>query len=343
MYDVIVIGTGPAGCTAAKILAESGFRVLLAEKYKLPRYKSCSGQLIQKTLNLVEQYFGEATPYSVTCTPAENRGMIFTNDQGKEYRFEQPGLNVWRSSFDEWLAGKAKQSGAELRDETAVLSCKEENDTVTVTFKGKSVYTEQAKFVLDCEGVVGALKRKLLNNAPKYITTFQTYNQGSIDLDYHYFYAYLQPDLSEYDAWFNVKDGRLVLGVSVKDISKIDYYYQNFIAYMEKRHSLHIEKHIKTDRWLMPHILPGCKIDYGVGRVLFAGEIAGFLNPMGEGISAGMESGYLATQAIMHHFNDLKAVYSDYKERTKSLHHYMKRQWNFVAGIADTFREMKQV
>ena len=28
------------------------------------------------------------------------------------------------------------------------------------------------------------------------------------------------------------------------------------------------------------------------GRVLFAGEIAGFLNPMGEGISAGMESGY---------------------------------------------------
>ena len=55
MYDVIVIGAGPAGCTAAKILAENGFRVLLAEKFKLPRYKSCSGQLIQKTLNLVKQ------------------------------------------------------------------------------------------------------------------------------------------------------------------------------------------------------------------------------------------------------------------------------------------------
>ena len=62
--------------------------------------------------------------------------------------------------------------GAELRDETAVLSCKEENDTVTVTFKGKSVYTEQAKFVLDCEGVVGTVKRKLLNNTPKYILIF---------------------------------------------------------------------------------------------------------------------------------------------------------------------------
>lgn len=42
----------------------------------------------------------------------------------------------------------------------------------------------------------------------------------------------------------------------------------------------------------MPRIGQECKIDYGIGRVIFAGEIAGFLNPMGEGISAGMESAY---------------------------------------------------
>ena len=51
----------------------------------------------------------------------------------------------------------------------------------------------------------------------------------------------------------------------------------------------------------MPHIRPGCHVDYGVGRILFAGEVAGFLNPMGEGISAGMESGYCAACAIMEH------------------------------------------
>lgn len=47
MFDVIVIGAGPAGSTAAKILAESGFKVLLTEKFAIPRYKSCSGQLIR--------------------------------------------------------------------------------------------------------------------------------------------------------------------------------------------------------------------------------------------------------------------------------------------------------
>jgi flavin-dependent dehydrogenase len=48
--------------------------------------------------------------------PTDNRGMVFTNDAGKEYRFEQEGLNVWRSHFDGWLAGKAKESGAEVME-----------------------------------------------------------------------------------------------------------------------------------------------------------------------------------------------------------------------------------
>lgn len=341
MYDVIIIGAGPAGSTAAKILAENGYKILLVEKFKMPRYKSCSGQLIQKSLDLVKSYFGEAVPPFTMCVPTENRGMIFTDNKGKSFCFQQDGLNVWRSSFDKWLADKAAQSGAEVRDNTAALSCEEQNGVVTVTLKAEQTYTEQAKYVIDCESVIGTLKRKLLNHNPQYITTYQTYNQGSIDLDYDFFHAYLQPELSEYDAWFNVKDNQLVLGVSVKNSSKAEYYYAHFLSYMKETHNLQIDKQLKTDKWLMPHILPGCHIDYGVGQILFAGEIAGFLNPMGEGISAGMECGYCAAKAIIQHYDDVNAVLSQYEENTSVLHHYMKRQWSFVAGMTDTFADMK--
>lgn len=341
MCDVIVVGAGPAGSTASKTLADKGHKVLLVEKFKMPRYKSCSGQLIKKSIGLVQEYYGEPVPASAMCVPTENRGMIFKNDKGKSFRFEQDCLNVWRSSFDKWLADKAAQAGAEVRDDTAALSCKEQDGVVEVTLKCQKVYTEQAKYVIDCEGVAGALKRKLLGHDPQYITTYQTYNQGSIDLDHHFFYAYLQPELSEYDAWFNVKDDQLVLGVSVKDGSKAGYHFTRFISYMQEKHDLRIHKQIKTDKWLMPYIRPGCAIDHGVGRILFAGEIAGFLNPMGEGISAGMESGYHAANSIIQHFDDLASVYADYKEKTADLHNYMKKQWSFVAGMADTFSEMK--
>ncbi len=341
MYDVIVIGAGPAGCTAAKILSENGLRVLLAEKFKLPRYKSCSGQLIKKSLDLVREYYGEDVPDFVTCTPSENRGMIFTDDKGKTFRFEQQGLNVWRSSFDNWLAKKAKQSGTEIRDGTTAMTASENDGIVTVTLKGDRAYTEQARYVIDCEGAVGAFKRRLSNADIPYILTFQTFNQGSIDLDHHYFYAFLQPELSEYDAWFNVKDEQLVLGVAVKDKRNIGHYYKRFISYMKNNHGLIIEKQLKVDKWIMPHIRLDYSVDHGTGRILFAGEIAGYLNPMGEGISAAMESGYCAAMSIKNNFDVSELVCADYKEKTASLYDYMKRQWNLIARMTETFKEMK--
>ena len=230
MYDAVVVGAGPAGAAAAKALCEAGRRVLLVERFRLPRYKSCSGILIKKSLGLVKQYFGEEVPSAVCCAPVENRGMIFTDDKGGEYAFRQEGRNVWRGAFDGWLVAKAAESGAELLDGTAAIACEEENGAVWVTLQNRERCKVRARYLLDCEGVTGALKRKLAPGPAQYITTFQTFNEGRIALDPHYFYAYLQPELSEYDAWFNVKDGFLVLGVSVRDAKRAEYFYRRFLS-----------------------------------------------------------------------------------------------------------------
>lgn len=339
MYDVIVVGAGPTGSTAALTLAQQGLRVLILEKCRLPRYKSCSGMLIQKTLELTQRYFGAAVPDRVTCAPAENRGMIFTDDRGRETPFRQTGRNVWRSSFDHFLVQQAVQAGAELRDGVAALQCREETDAVTVTCKAGAAL--QARYLLDCEGVTGVLRRQVRREKPEYITTYQAFYEGEIALDSHYFYAYLQPELSEYDAWFNVKDHMLVLGVSAKDRAHIGAFYPVFLEYMKRNHALKLAKQVKQERWLMPRISPGCPIDYGTGRILFAGEIAGFLNPMGEGISAGMESGHCAACAIAAHFSTPSLALRDYRQRTDGLKRYMERQWSFVGHMAGTFQQMQ--
>ena len=250
-------------------------------------------------------------------------------------------MNVWRSSFDNWLTENAVKAGVELRDMTSAVSCEQAEDHIELQLHSDRTYTEQARYVIDCEGVTSALKRNVLNISPKFITTYQTFNVGKIELDPHYFYAYLQPELSEYDAWFNVKDEMLVLGVAVKDTSKIEYFYNSFIHYMTEKHGLVIKNTTKQERWLMPHIQPGCNIDYGTGRLFFAGEVAGFLNPMGEGISAGMESGHSIALSVKEHFDDPNSVLNDYMKRTEMLKVYMERQWHFVASMADTFKEMK--
>ena len=109
---------------------------------------------------------------------------------------------------------------------------------------------------------------------------------------------------------------------------------------MKTHHGLQIEQQVKAEKWLMPHIRPGGSVTYGQGQVLFAGEIAGFLNPMGEGISAGMESGYCAANAVMKHWGDLIGIYAEYQRDTRQLKSYMERQWSFVGRMAGTFSEM---
>ena len=56
-FDVIVIGAGPAGSTAAYLLASHGYSVLILDKSTFPRGKLCGGLLTWKTVKLLESIF----------------------------------------------------------------------------------------------------------------------------------------------------------------------------------------------------------------------------------------------------------------------------------------------
>ncbi len=62
---------------------------------------------------------------------------------------------------------------------------------------------------------------------------------------------------------------------------------------------------------------------------------------MGEGISAGMESGCRGACAIMEHFDNQQVACEAYRQSMENLKSYMRRQWSFVGGMAGTFREME--
>ncbi|MCC5466883.1 FAD-dependent oxidoreductase [Pelosinus sp. Bkl1] len=121
MYDVIVIGAGPAGCMAAKRLARTGYKVLLVEKMQVPREKSCSGILIERSIDLVENEFGKI-PDTVLCSPSVTKGIIIYNEENLSFKFESKGLNIWRSAFDHWLTLQVIDNGVEFRPSTLALS-----------------------------------------------------------------------------------------------------------------------------------------------------------------------------------------------------------------------------
>ena len=344
MYDVMVIGAGPAGCMTAKKLGDAGYNVLLVERMKIPREKSCSGILIKKSINLIENEFGKI-PHSVLCKPNISRGIIITNEENQTFKFESDGLNVWRSSLDEWLALKAQSAGVELRESTSAISCEEKQDHVSLKLHDGEIYEEKARIVVVCDGAGSTIKKNLFKNPNNYVFTYQTFCRGTIDLENDFFHAFLDSKLSQYDAWFNVKDDFLIFGVGVKEPAKMKMYHSKFISFLNSKFNAKIESCVKEEVGIMPSVIPGCPVNLGMGRILFAGEAANFLNPIGEGISSALASGYAAVESVKSTYKtnnfSVKSLIDTYHYNILPEKEYMTRQWAILANISSKFSYMK--
>ena len=108
-YDVVIVGAGPAGSTAARFLSEQGAKVLLVDKHTFPREKPCAGVLLLRTLKRFP-YLPEKiiSSYSfggdVFSSSMNNRFVLQKNEPIEAF--------VVRKDFDNLLARLAVERGA---------------------------------------------------------------------------------------------------------------------------------------------------------------------------------------------------------------------------------------
>src|SRR3989442_8607212 len=156
MFDVAVVGAGPAGATAALTLARRGLSVALLERDALPRYKTCGGGLVARALALLPPEVNRVLERR--CPQAD----LHLLDANRHYRAarEPPAPPIiamtMRDRLDQALASAAVAAGAALRAPCTVrgvsLGPREvrlETDTGPVT----------AAFVIAADGATGELAR----------------------------------------------------------------------------------------------------------------------------------------------------------------------------------------
>ncbi len=111
-YDVIVVGAGPGGSTAARFCAQAGLKTLLIEKERLPRYKPCGGCLSPKTVHLLSFDLSpvlENTIYGVKFSYCFEDSFSIQSTQPMAFL-------VMRDGFDQFLVKKALEQGTEVLD-----------------------------------------------------------------------------------------------------------------------------------------------------------------------------------------------------------------------------------
>jgi geranylgeranyl reductase family protein len=323
--DVIVVGAGPGGSSAAYHLARAGLDVLVLEKSAFPREKVCGDGL---TPRAVKQLVG----MGIALEPADgwfpNKGIRIIGG-GARIELDWPELSSYpgfglvrtRRGFDEIVARAAQQAGARLAEGVTVTGPVLDDSAqriVGVTARDTASgdqgaeRTYRARLVVAADGnssrlslAMGLRKR---DDRPLGVAIRTYYTSPRHDDDYLETWLDLRDGnalLPGYGWIFGVGDGTSNVGLGLLNTSAsfghVDYraMLRRWLASMPAEWGFTEENRIGPVR--------GAALPMGFNRtphytrgLLLVGDAGGMVNPFnGEGISCAMESGEIAAQVII--------------------------------------------
>lgn len=319
-YDVVIIGGGPAGCSAAAILAEAGRKVLVLERERFPRYK-VGESLIPftyhplKRLGLIERMRAShfVKKYSVQfVSPSGKASQPFYFSS----RYDENVAQTWqvlRSEFDQILMENAREKGATIWEETRACGLISEGGTtrgVQIQLAGGGEMTITASMTLDCSGKEAfvATKKRWRKRDPRLNkVAVWTYYRGAMrdeGIDAGATTVAFVPEKGWF--WYIPQHQDMV---SVGVVAEGIYLTRGSL----KDPTAIFEREIGQNLWIKEHLAPGKQIgkhyvtseytfrsEYCAAEgLLLLGDAFGFLDPVfSSGLLLALKSGVLAGEAV---------------------------------------------
>ena len=167
-HDAIVVGAGPAGTTAALMLAQKGLKVILLERGNVPGEKNMFGGMLPNW-PIVEELlprFRQEAPWERHVV--KRTLSLLTDSSASSFVFESrsfdtppySGYTVYRPLFDRWYAQKACEAGASLLTGCLVDEILTDGKSISGVRIGRDSGEIKAPVTIVCDGVLSRLAQK---------------------------------------------------------------------------------------------------------------------------------------------------------------------------------------
>lgn len=289
-YDIVIIGAGPAGSSAAQAAAQRGAKVLLIDR------KQRIGVPVQ-CAELVPQWISRYAHFSSKCILQTIETMVTHLPDRTSYEMKGPGYMLDRSLFDKELVTSAISSGAQISVETKVTGLSPEE---LIIEKGPKRETIKSKVIIGADGVHSSIVQWMGLPSSKTIVALQY--EVVIDKPRNHVDIFFHKDYEGGYAWFfsKGKTANAGIGVIPSKASLLPTLLDHFLS-----HLIDLKRIPKIDilgktGGSIPCEAPRQTV---FGNILLAGDAAGHAHPItGAGIFnaivGGEIAGRIAAEAI---------------------------------------------
>ncbi len=318
MYDIVILGAGPAGSTLARLLNQS-FKTLVLDRRNLDSpeikgfEKSCGGLLAPDAQEMLA-VLGLGLPKEILVGPQIFTVRTIDLKNNIEQYYQRHYINFNREKFDRWLVSLIPDT-IEKQFGISFKSYEVKNNIITLNYiKNGKLHTDQAKYLVGADGAESLLRRALApkKNPEKYISIQEWYK---CEKAFPYFSAIFDPEITDFYSWTIPKEDRLLLGSAISLNENASLKFQRLKEKLTGN-GFDFSTPVKKNGAFILRPLKTNQIFLGNSPVFLIGEAAGWISPSS---AEGLSYAFISAMNLADSINSGNDILNTYKKLSRGL------------------------